>query len=162
MRKWHFIGISLLICLLDQLTKYLVIMNMEPFSSLSITPFFNIILVFNTGSAFSFLSDSGSWHLWFFMLFTALMSLALFVWIFKTPLKNKRQLWSITFILGGALGNLLDRIQHGHVIDFLDVFYKTHHWPAFNLADASICLGAIILLFTRADYRDEDIKTSKH
>ena len=148
MRKWHFISISILVCILDQLTKYLVLENMEPYSSFAVMPFFDLVLVFNTGSAFSLLSSSGNWHLWFFLIFSSLMSLVLLIWMLRTPLRQVKQLFGLAFILGGATGNLVDRVWHGHVIDFIDLYYKSHHWPAFNVADAAICLGAIILLFT--------------
>lgn len=148
MRKWHFISISILVCILDQLTKYLVLENMEPYSSFAVMPFFDLVLVFNTGSAFSFLSSSGNWHLWFFLIFSSLMSLVLLIWMLRTPLQQVKQLFGLAFILGGAIGNLVDRVWHGYVIDFIDLYYKSHHWPAFNVADAAICLGAIILLFT--------------
>lgn len=154
MKKWHFISISVLICIFDQLTKYLVLENMEPYSAVTVMPFFDLVLVFNTGSAFSFLSSAGSWHLWFFLVFTSIMSVVLLVWMLRAPLEGVKQLTGLAFILGGALGNLVDRVWHGHVIDFIDLYYKNHHWPAFNVADAAICFGVIILAasWSQGDY----------
>ncbi len=159
MKKWHYIIISLIICLLDQLSKYFVLNNLEPYSSIAIMPAVDFTLVFNTGSAFSFLSNSGSWHLWFFLLFSLIMSVVIFIWIMQTPLLQSRQLLSLSFILGGAVGNLIDRIHYGHVIDFIDLYYNKYHWPAFNIADSAICIGAIILLFSLNSKNLSSVKT---
>ena len=148
MRKWHYISLSFIVCFLDSISKLAVLNKLEPYSSVAILPSINFTLLFNTGSAFSFLSNAGSWHLWFFLGFSLLMSVVIFVWIMRTPLTESKQLLSLSLILGGAVGNLIDRIHYGHVIDFIDVYYKTYHWPAFNIADSAISIGAIMFLYS--------------
>ena len=144
--KWAFYILSLLIILLDQATKYVAFNNLTPYQPEAIFPMLNLTLAFNTGAAFSFLSSTGDWHRWFFASFSALMSLVIIVWMYKTPRTARLQLLALSLILGGALGNLVDRILLGHVIDFIDVYYANYHWPAFNLADSAICVGALLLL----------------
>lgn len=146
MKKWHYLLISSLICLLDQLTKIMVVGSLELYKSVHIFPKLDFTLMYNTGSAFSFLSNSGNWHLWFFLIFSLIMSVLILVWIMKIPITNSKHLSSLAFILGGAVGNLIDRIHYGHVVDFIDVYYDNYHWPAFNLADAAITIGAVIFL----------------
>ena len=160
MKKWQFLLISLIVIGLDQLTKYLIMTHLNPYESVSILPFFSFVLLFNTGSAFSFLNDAGSWHLWFFVVLSCLMSIVILVWFFKTPAHNIVQLVSLSLILGGAVGNLLDRMCRGHVIDFLDLYYNNYHWPAFNIADSAICIGAIMLLVCSRGSKSEDINCS--
>jgi len=147
MKKWHGFAISLFIIALDQLSKHWVLQHLTPYQPMSIIPMFNLMLAFNSGSAFSFLSDSGEWHRWFFMGFSACMSLVFIIWMIRLPARSKMQLVSLALILGGAVGNLIDRVLLGHVIDFIDLYYATYHWPAFNIADGAICVGAILLVF---------------
>lgn len=147
MKKWHYVLISILVCFLDQLTKSIVVKKISLYSSVHILPKLDFTLMYNTGSAFSFLSNAGSWHLWFFLVFSMLMSLVILVWIMRTPLTQSKQLLSLSLILGGALGNLIDRVHYGHVIDFIDVYYNHYHWPAFNVADSAISVGAVLFLF---------------
>jgi signal peptidase II len=112
-----------------------------------IFPGFNFTLIYNEGAAFSFLSNAGGWQRWAFTALSIVISIVLIVWL-KTLDRNKRVLAAgLAFILGGAIGNVIDRILYGHVIDFIDVYYKSHHWPAFNLADSAITLGACLLIF---------------
>lgn len=146
MKKWHYVLISILVCFFDQLTKIMVVKKLTLYSSIHILPQIDFTLMYNTGSAFSFLSNSGSWHLWFFLIFSLIMSVIIFVWMIKTQLSESTQLLSLSLILGGAVGNLIDRIHYGHVIDFIDVYYNQYHWPAFNIADSAISVGAIIFL----------------
>jgi len=109
-------------------------------------PMVNFTLAFNTGAAFSFLSGTGDWHRWLFTGFSATMSLVLMVWIIRLPNAARMQAAGLSLILAGAVGNLIDRILLGHVIDFIDVYYSHYHWPAFNLADSAICVGAFLLV----------------
>ena len=149
MKNWRFFVVSLMVVILDRYSKYLIYQYLEPFAIQPIIKGFNFILVFNTGSAFSFLSTAGSWHMWFFMLFSAVMSVVIAIWMWRTSFCKYSLLSGLSLLLGGALGNLIDRIIYGHVIDFIDIYYKNYHWPAFNVADAAICLGAIFLMFTK-------------
>lgn len=148
MKKRYFFLVSILIICIDQLSKYYILKNLIPYYPLYIFPGLNFTLVFNTGSAFSFLSDSGDWHRWFFMIFSALMSIIIIYWMQRTSTVAKKRLLGLALILGGALGNLIDRVYLGHVVDFIDVYYKTYHWPVFNIADSAITIGAILLFFS--------------
>ena len=114
----------------------------------------NITLAYNTGAAFSFLSGTGDWHRWFFAGFSFLVSFILVVWLWRTPKKDKLQSTGVSLILGGAVGNLLDRGLHGHVIDFIDVYYGHHHFATFNIADSVICIGAGLLILDLLIHRE--------
>lgn len=131
---------------LDQVTKQLVLKNMALYDSIQIVPFFNFTYVQNHGAAFSFLSDAGGWQRWLFTGIAVFVSVLIVWWLKQT--KRDQILLPVSFalILGGALGNLYDRLAYGYVVDFLDVYYQTWHWPAFNIADCSIFLGAMGLL----------------
>lgn len=138
--------LALLVIVLDQFTKMQALAHLVPYQAVPVLPLLNWTLAFNSGAAFSFLSQTGQWHTWFFLSFSILMSLGISVWILRTPGSERWQLVSLSLILGGAIGNLIDRIRLGHVIDFIDVFYETHHWPVFNLADTAISIGICLLL----------------
>ncbi len=136
-------SLSVFVLLLDQLTKYWAMTHLVPYESVAIFPMFSWTLAFNSGSAFSFLAESGSWHTWFFSGFSALVSMGLVIWICRIPSKLAIEIFPLALVLGGAVGNLIDRMRLGYVIDFIDVYYKTHHWPVFNIADSAICIGAV-------------------
>ncbi|MDX2345318.1 MAG: signal peptidase II [Legionella sp.] len=138
-------SLSVFVILLDQLTKYWAMTHLVPYESIAVFPMFSWTLAFNSGSAFSFLSESGSWHMWFFAGFSALISLGLLVWILRISSTLFTQMLALALILGGAVGNLVDRFRFGYVIDFIDVYYKTYHWPVFNVADSAICIGGVWL-----------------
>lgn len=146
MKKWPWFVLSLLVLLADQASKYWATTYLIPYQPEPLFPMVNFTLAYNTGAAFSFLSGAGSWHRWFFAGFSIVMSLILIVWLIRIPVKAKLQSAAVSLILGGAVGNLYDRAVLGHVTDFIDVYYKNHHWPVFNLADSAICIGAILLL----------------
>ncbi len=138
--------LSLLVLVLDQFTKYLALEYLTLYEEKPITLFFNLSLAHNKGAAFSFLSQAGQYGVWFLIGFSLVMSLFIFVWLLRVA-KNKGALGvSLALILGGALGNLLDRIRYGYVIDFIDIYIKNWHWPAFNIADSAICIGMVLLL----------------
>ena len=109
-------------------------------------PCFNWTLLYNQGAAFSFLSDAGGWQRWFFIILSSAISVFIFFWIKKTDSNNKILLAALSLILGGALGNLIDRSLYGYVIDFIQVYYDVYYWPAFNIADSAITLGAGLLI----------------
>jgi signal peptidase II len=104
------------------------------------------MLVHNTGAAFSFLSDAGGWQRWLFLLISLTVSIILVIWLYRLKENQPVMSFSLTLILGGAVGNLIDRIFLGYIIDFIDIYYKNYHWPVFNLADASITLGAALFI----------------
>lgn len=142
--RW--LWLSLLAIVLDQATKLIVIAEMRIHESIPIIPFFSFTRVHNHGAAFSFLADAGGWQRWFFTIIAIAISTLIFWWLTKT--RREQILLPIAFclILGGAIGNLIDRIAYGYVVDFLDVYYQNYHWPAFNIADSAIFLGAVLLL----------------
>ena len=143
-----FIGIALIIALLDQASKWLAINYLEPHQILSIIPgFFNIVLVKNRGIAFGIFSQIRSEFCYFFLLSTTIAAIGVILFFFFW--KKKNQTWltiGLSLILGGAMGNLIDRIRFAYVIDFLDFFLKGYHWPAFNVADSAVTAGTFYLL----------------
>ena len=148
MKKLGFLAFIVLLVGLDQFSKIWALSQLMPYQSQRITTFFNFTLAFNTGAAFSFLSQAGAWHRWFFAGFSLVMSLGLGYWLFfKTQNKQMLQSWALSFILGGALGNFIDRARAGVVVDFIDLHLNAYHWPIFNVADSFICIGAILLFF---------------
>jgi signal peptidase II len=144
MLKW--LWLSLLAIILDQVSKLAIAGSMRLYESIEIMPFFKLTYVHNTGAAFSFLSEAGGWQRWFFAGLALVISVVIAVWL--TRLKKHETLLAValSLILGGAVGNLIDRLAYGYVIDFLDVYYETWHWPAFNIADSAITLGVMLML----------------
>jgi signal peptidase II len=133
---------------LDRLTKHWAVDLLQPYHPVPVMPFLNLTLVYNPGAAFSLLSDAGGWQRWFFAIFSGIVALLLVVWLYRLP---REQLWmpaALSLILGGALGNLWDRLTIGFVVDFIDIYYGQWHWPAFNIADAAISTGAVMLLLS--------------
>ncbi|WNO59988.1 signal peptidase II [Rheinheimera sp. MMS21-TC3] len=144
---WRFWWLILLLLIADQVTKQVVIHNMQLFDSISVVPFFNITYVRNYGAAFSFLSDAGGWQRWFFTLIAVGVSIVIAVWLAKLPRQQVKLSLALSLVLAGAIGNLVDRSIYGYVIDFLHVFYQDWHYPAFNVADSAICIGAVLLIW---------------
>ncbi|WP_018983007.1 signal peptidase II [Salinimonas chungwhensis] len=142
----RFVWISVVVFALDLWSKYTVLGSMRLFQSIEVAPFFNITYVHNYGAAFSFLSDAGGWQRWFFTAIALVVSGVIIGWLYKSPRNEKRLPIAFCFILGGALGNVYDRLVHGYVIDFLDFYIGRSHWPAFNLADSAIFIGAALLI----------------
>ncbi len=142
----RFLWLAVLAFVLDQYTKNLVVENIELYQAIQITSFFNLTHVFNYGAAFSFLSDAGGWQRWFFTAIAFGVSGLLLWWLKQTTKEQLILSLAFNLILGGALGNAYDRLAHGYVIDFLVVYYQDWVWPAFNVADSAICLGAILLI----------------
>lgn len=144
MLKW--LWVSVLVIVLDQLTKLWAVSALGYGKPVAVIPFFNLTLMHNTGAAFSFLSEAGGWQRWFFALVALLISAAILVWLKRLPNGKAWLAVALTLVLGGALGNVWDRITLGYVIDFLDFYYQGWHWPAFNLADSAIFVGAVMLI----------------
>lgn len=140
------LSIALIILALDLATKYWVESTLELGSAIPITSFFNIVLTYNPGAAFSFLSDQPGWQRWFLSIVAGSAALAM-VYMLNKYRHEKLFCLSLSFILGGALGNLYDRITLGHVVDFLDFFIGDNHWPAFNIADSAIFIGAALMIY---------------
>ena len=138
--------LSALAVMLDQISKYMVVKHLALHEPLALFPSLNLTLMYNPGAAFSFLSQAGGWQRWMFTGVAVLVSVALVVWLKRLSAKRYWEAAALALILGGALGNVIDRIRLGHVIDFIQVYYRDWFFPAFNVADSAITLGVIILL----------------
>jgi signal peptidase II len=137
---------SVVIVLLDLWTKGLATESLTLYRPVEVTSWLNMTLAHNYGAAFSFLSDAGGWQRWLFTGLASVVTLVLIVWLFRLTAREKLTAVGLCLIIGGAVGNLIDRIVNGYVVDFIDVFYQGWHWPAFNLADSAITGGVILLL----------------
>ena len=137
---------SLLIVVLDLWTKKLATDSLTLYRPVELTSWLSMTLAHNYGAAFSFLSDAGGWQRWLFTSLALLVTSVLIVWLFRLAAGEKLTGAALGLIIGGAVGNLVDRLLNGYVVDFIDVFYKNWHWPAFNLADSAITCGVILLL----------------
>ncbi|MFM1891261.1 MAG: hypothetical protein RLZ44_338 [Pseudomonadota bacterium] len=142
----RYLWLALLVLVLDQASKFWVLAVFEPYDRVAVLPVFNLVLVFNEGAAFSFLSDAGGWQRYFFSALAAVVALALIVWLARLRRHERLLAVALALLLGGAVGNLIDRLWLGHVVDFLDFHWRGWHWPAFNLADSAITLGVALLL----------------
>ncbi|MCL1056976.1 signal peptidase II [Shewanella gelidimarina] len=142
--RWYWIVV--LVLLADQLSKQWVLSSFELYESVKLLPIFNFTYVRNYGAAFSFLSDAGGWQRWLFTFVAVGFSVLLSVWLRQQPSKMWRLNLAYTLVIGGALGNLIDRLQHGFVVDFLDFYWNSSHFPAFNIADSAICVGAGLII----------------
>lgn len=144
--RW--LWLAALIFIADIAIKYLV-MNSIGYgwdNRIEVLPFFNFLYVHNYGAAFSFLSDQGGWQRWFFSAIAFVVCGMLIYWMSKLPSKEKWNNSAYALIVGGAIGNVYDRLVHGFVVDYLDFFWGNYHWPAFNLADSAICIGAAMII----------------
>lgn len=144
MLKWLWLSVAVIA--LDQITKALASAHLVLHEPVPVVPLFNLTLMHNSGAAFSFLAQAGGWQRWFFVAVAIAVSVALAWWLRQL---QRNQLWlavALALVLGGALGNVWDRVTLGYVVDFVDVYYGDWHWPAFNVADSAISVGAIMLL----------------
>jgi signal peptidase II len=139
------LGIATIVILFDQITKITITRLFTYGESHPVTSFFNLVLVYNKGAAFSFLASETGWQRYFF---TAMgIAAALFIiYLLKKHAGQRMFSWALSLVLGGAIGNVIDRVLYGHVIDFLDVHFGGWHWPAFNVADSAICIGAVLFI----------------
>lgn len=142
----NWLWLSGLIIVLDQITKWLAERFLEPFVPVPVMPSFNLTLVYNKGAAFSFLSQAGGWQRWFFSGLAIAVSVFIILWLRRLHARDTWTAAGLSLVLGGAIGNLIDRLIYGHVIDFIDVFYSTYHYPTFNVADSAITVGAALLI----------------
>jgi signal peptidase II len=145
---WRWLPLGVSVIALDQLVKWLVVTHLRPFEPVPVlSPVLDFILLFNTGAAFSFLADAQGWQRWLFIALAFAASIGIVVWLGRLKARSQGLLAaSLALILGGALGNVIDRFALGHVVDFIDVHWKGHHFPAFNVADSAITVGAALLL----------------
>jgi signal peptidase II len=145
MKKWLFL--SAIVIIADQITKYLAASQLVYAEPLPVVPSFNLTLLHNYGAAFSFLNDAGGWQRWFFVALSLGASVLLIAWLRKLKQNQWLLALALALVLGGAVGNLVDRLWHGYVIDFIQLYYGTFYWPAFNIADSAITVGAVILVW---------------
>ena len=143
--RWYWVVV--LVFLADQLSKQWVLANFDLYESVKLLPIFNFTYVRNYGAAFSFLSEAGGWQRWFFTVIAIGFSTILTIWLRKQASTEWRLNLAYTLVIGGALGNLVDRLMHGFVVDFLDFYWGTSHYPAFNIADSAIFIGAILIIW---------------
>ena len=142
---WPWLGIALAVILIDQITKTMIAGTMQLGDARRITGFFDIVRAHNRGAAFSFLSDASGWQRWFFVGLGGVAAVFI-VWMLKKHGGQRLFGWALALILGGALGNVIDRLLHGHVIDFVQVHWNSAYFPAFNVADSAITVGAALLI----------------
>ena len=158
MLKW--IWLAIVVIVLDQLTKYIASSSLVMFQPVAVMPMFNWTLMHNTGAAFSFLHDAGGWQRWFFAIIAIVVSVVLVMWIKRLEQHEKWQAIALALILGGAIGNVIDRLWLGYVVDFIQVYYQQWYWPAFNIADSAIFIGvAMIIIDSIREYRAEQKNT---
>lgn len=143
--KLQWLGLSLLVIILDQWTKYIASTSLELYSPVPVFPMFNFTLAHNYGAAFSFLASQGGWQRWFFTFIAVGVSVGLTVWLKRMPRNETWVAIAVALILGGAIGNVYDRIVLGYVVDFLDFYWGGSHFPAFNIADSAITVGAVMM-----------------
>ena len=143
MLRW--LGLAFLFLLLDQISKVLILSYYQLGDSTPVLSWLNIVRVHNAGAAFSFLADASGWQRWFFVAVGALATIFI-LFMLRSHAGQRLFCFSMSCILGGAIGNVLDRLLHGHVIDFIDFHIQTWHFPAFNLADSAISLGAFCMI----------------
>ena len=138
--------LAAVIVIADQITKAIATAELTMYKAVAVMPMFNFTLMHNEGAAFSFLSDAGGWQRWFFTIISLVVSIVLVFWIKKLKPEEKIQAMAFSLILGGAVGNLIDRVRFGYVVDFIEIYYHQYSWPAFNIADSAITIGVIILI----------------
>jgi signal peptidase II len=138
--------LAIVIIALDQWTKLLANTQLNYNVPVEILPVFDLTLRYNSGAAFSFLSDAGGWQRWFFTAIALIVSVVLLVWLYRLRDEQKLLACSLSLVLGGAIGNLWDRLQLGYVVDFISVHWQQHYFPAFNIADSAITVGAGLMI----------------
>ena len=142
---WIWLAIAVVVVVLDQVTKTLITRSFQLNDVRTITPFFDLVRAHNTGAAFSFLAGASGWQRWFFIGLGAVAAVFI-VWLLARHRDQRLFCWALTLVLGGAVGNVLDRILHGHVVDFIQVHWADKFFPSFNLADSAITIGAALLI----------------
>ena len=157
--RW--VWLSALVVLLDRITKTLAVEYLVLNAPMPQFPGLNLTLVHNPGAAFSLLRYAGGWQRWVFIVLAAVIAAGILAWLWRLPARRKWLACALALVMGGALGNLWDRVTLGYVIDFIDVYYAHSHWPAFNLADSAITVGAVMLVidafwFDRAEVSFND------
>ena len=153
--RW--LWLSVVVLMLDQVSKWLAERFLSFYEPVPVMPGFNWMLAYNKGAAFSFLATGGGWQHYLFGLLAAVVSVGLVIWMRRMAVHEKISAIGAALIIGGAIGNLIDRVLWGHVIDFIDWYIGRYHWPTFNLADAAITVGCVLMIFDawRSESRHE-------
>ena len=146
--RWLWLALTVVI--LDQGSKELAEHFLSLHDPIAVLPSFNLFLTYNTGAAFSFLRDAGGWQRWLFATLSIAVSVFIVIWLRRIPAAQKWLPGALALVLGGAVGNVIDRVFRvdGGVVDFIDLYYGTWHWPAFNVADSAISIGAVMLVWS--------------
>jgi signal peptidase II len=139
------LAVAAAVIVLDQVTKAMIVAAFRLGDARTLSPFFDIVRAHNRGAAFSFLNDASGWQRWFFVVL-GIVAAGFIVWLLRRHGGQRMFGWALALILGGALGNVIDRLVHGHVIDFVQVHWNQHYFPAFNVADSAITVGAALLI----------------
>ncbi|MDM5147150.1 signal peptidase II [Candidatus Persebacteraceae bacterium Df01] len=142
--QWRAVLVVLIIVVADQWTKWLVVHSSLTQQSIELTPFLRLVYAENTGAAFSFLANVGDWGRWLLLAASFFICVILLVWLQRAT--RPIEITALILILGGAVGNVIDRVRQGYVVDFIDIHIGTYHWPAFNIADSAITVGAVVLV----------------
>lgn len=145
-RRLYWLWLSLLVIVVDQLTKLWASSDLIYGRPVPLMPSLNLTLMHNTGAAFSFLNEAGGWQRWLFALIALVVSTVLILWLRRLTSAQRWLAGALALVLGGAIGNLIDRLYLGYVIDFVDAYYDKWHWPAFNVADSAIFVGVVMLI----------------
>lgn len=155
--------LSAFVIVLDQVTKWMVVQRFELYERIELLPMLGLTRLHNTGAAFSFLADGGGWQRWFFIILGIAISILIVVWLKRLPALGRSWLAAaLALVLGGAIGNIIDRMFYGYVVDFVSVHYGGWFFPAFNVADSAISVGAVVLLIESVMSGDDRIPTRKH
>lgn len=142
---FKFLWIVAVVGIADQVTKYFALLHLRG-ADIVVAPFLKFSLAFNTGAAFSFLSDAGGWQNLFFVAVAFVVSVVILGMIRRLGANDTQVAVALMLVLGGAAGNVIDRVRFGYVVDFIDVYYRAWHWPTFNIADSAITIGAVLLV----------------
>lgn len=155
----NWLWVSLVVIVLDQVTKYAITRNLREFDEVVLLPMLSFVRLHNEGAAFSILDDASGWQRWFFTILGIAVSIGILIWLRRLPARGQGVLAAgLAFVLGGALGNVIDRVLWGHVIDFIRVHYAEWSFPAFNVADSAITVGAaLIILDNLLEWRREKL-----
>jgi signal peptidase II len=155
--------LSALVVVLDQASKFWIMATFEDYEVMTVLPVFNLTLVYNTGAAFSFLSNAGGWQRWFFITVAVVISVVMVAWLRQLKPHERMTGVGLALVIGGAVGNLIDRVWLGKVVDFLQWHWQQWYWPSFNLADSAITVGVGILLVDAvlAARRDSEARSSE-
>ena len=146
LNRWYVL--AFVVCVFDQLTKHWATISLQFAIPEPVFAGFNFFLIHNSGAAFSFLHDQSGWQRWFLAAVAGILSLLIVFWIHRLGQGERSTAFGLALVLGGAVGNLLDRLYFGYVVDFIQLYYGQWSWPAFNLADSAICVGAAVLIWT--------------